>query len=140
MDNDFINNLVDFIGKHEGCKLKPYKCTSNKTTIGYGRNLDDRGITQKEAKYLLINDIESCIEDLNKNLYWWILHPVIVQKILVDMCFNLGINGLLEFKNSLSLIQNKQYLKASKELLKSKWASQVGNRATEISSLLATIE
>jgi lysozyme len=55
---------------------------------------------------------------------------------MIDMCFNLGIGGLLEFKNTLASIQSGDYQKASEQMLQSKWATQVGNRATELSEMM----
>ena len=65
---DFLvsdNKLVDMIQRHEGCKLMPYKCTAGKTTIGYGRNVEDTGISIEEADFMLTNDIECCRMDLS---------------------------------------------------------------------------
>ena len=53
---DFID-LMESLKSQEGLRCKPYKCTSGKLTIGYGRNLEDVGISQKEAEYLFENDV-----------------------------------------------------------------------------------
>ena len=50
--------LIDMLILHEGLELKPYQCTADKTTIGVGRNLSDVGITEEEAKFLLLNDLQ----------------------------------------------------------------------------------
>lgn len=125
---------------HEGLRLKPYKCTSNKLTIGYGRNIEDVGISIGEAEYLLENDIDRCIKDLNNNLTWFKLSNEWVQVILINMTYNMGINGLLTFKNSLKLLENKQYKQAGIELRKSKWYSQVKNRAEFLINILENIK
>ena len=49
--------VTEQIIRHEGFRNKPYKCTANKLTIGYGRNIEDNGITKTEASVLLKNDI-----------------------------------------------------------------------------------
>jgi len=122
--------------RHEGLRLKPYHCTSGKLTIGVGRNLDDVGIDRVEAILLLNNDIHKCEEDLDENIGWWRnLNPE-RQNVLIDMCFNLGINGLLKFKNTLALIECGKYKEAANAMLQSKWAFQVGNRAIELSKIM----
>ena len=57
-------NIKDFIIKHEGLKLKPYICPAGKITIGVGRNIEDNGISEDEAMYLLNNDIKRCKTEL----------------------------------------------------------------------------
>jgi len=136
-----VNKTVDIVSKqlrrHEGLKLKPYYCTAGKLTIGYGRNLDDVGITKEEAEYLLQNEIRSCIADLQKkipDIYNTVNH--VRQAVLVNMCYNLGITGLLKFKKTLASIQQGDYKLASEQMLQSLWAEQVGNRAKQLSELM----
>lgn len=131
-----IEKFKPMLKKHEGLRLKPYRCTAGKLTIGYGRNLDDRGITEEEADRLLHNDILLCSLQLDRDLPWWKYHPENVQMVLMDMCFNLGISGLLEFKRTLGYIRDQKYSAAAVEMLKSKWASQVGARAKELSVMI----
>lgn len=131
-----IETIKKMIRSHEGLRLHPYKCTANKTTIGYGRNLSDRGITVEEAEYLMSNDIKNCITQLDVLLPWWKVQPEIIQMVLLDMCYNIGINGLLEFKRTLGYIRDCKYIEASSEMLKSKWAKQVGNRADKLSKMV----
>ena len=50
--------MIRQLALHEGLRLKPYKCTSGALTIGYGRNLDARGITEAEAEMMLSHDID----------------------------------------------------------------------------------
>ncbi|MDD2650546.1 MAG: glycoside hydrolase family protein [Candidatus Cloacimonadales bacterium] len=123
--------------KHEGLMLKPYKCTAGALTIGVGRNLDAKGISKAEATYLLENDIKDCIKQVKTHLsdiFYRLSENR--QMVLVNMCFNLGINGLLQFKKTIALIRACEFEKASQEMLNSKWAKQVGNRAKELSNLM----
>ena len=53
-----MTELIEQLKRHEGIKLTPYKCTSDKLTIGVGRNLEDVGISEQEAEMLLQNDIQ----------------------------------------------------------------------------------
>jgi len=122
----------------EGLKLKPYRCTAGRLTIGVGRNLDDRGITEAEALTLLDNDIKAFWEELAAALPWLTQAPGPVQEALANMAFNLGLRGLLQFKASLALLEAGRFAEAADELLRSKWAGQVGARAERLAALLRT--
>lgn len=121
---------------HEGLKLKPYECPTGYITIGYGRNIQQNGITLAEAEMLLDNDIERVIKELEK----W---PSVFNELsenrkaaLIDMSYNLGFNKLFQFRNFLAALQKKDFDLAAKEMLDSKWAAQVGNRATVLASMM----
>jgi lysozyme len=123
---------------HEGERLKPYRCTAGKLTIGVGRNLEDRGITREEAAYLLANDITTEERELLRALPWVAQLDEVRQRVLLDMSFNLGLVGLLGFKNTLATIRAGDYSKAAAMMLDSRWASQVGQRAERLSRMMAT--
>ncbi len=122
----------------EGLRLKPYHCTAGKLTIGYGRNLEDRGITEAEAEYLLENDVSEIYEDLAE-IYDFFTHLSPMRKaVLIDMAYNLGLSGLNKFQNMIKAIDDNNYSKAASEMLDSRWASQVGDRAERLSKLMKT--
>ncbi len=123
---------------HEGERLKPYRCTAGKLTIGVGRNLEDRGITAEESAYLLANDISREERELLRALPWVAQLDEVRQRVLLDMSFNLGLSGLLLFKNTLATIRAGDYSKAAAMMLDSRWASQVGQRAERLSRMMAT--
>jgi len=122
--------------RDEGERLKPYKDTVGKLTIGVGRNLDDVGISKEESAVLLVNDIARVEAALDVSLPWWRTLSENRQRVLINMCFNMGINALLGFTNTLKLIKDARYNDAAVEMLKSKWASQVGDRALRLSDLM----
>ncbi|MEA3332723.1 MAG: sulfate adenylyltransferase subunit CysN [Pseudomonadota bacterium] len=125
--------------EHEGLKLKPYRCPAGKLTIGVGRNLEERGITEEEALYLLNNDISDAIEDLQKifvdNVEFEVL-PETVQRVLVDMRFNLGAAGFRSFKKMIKAIKEKDFERAALEMQDSKWFKQVGNRGKTLLAMM----
>lgn len=123
--------------KHEGLRLKPYVDTVGKLTIGIGRNLEDRGITEAEARYLLDNDINACINDL-LTLTWFPDLDPIRQRVFVDLCFNLGVKRLREFTKMLDAAAAQDWPRAAAELLTSKYATQVGQRAQTLAAMLRT--
>ena len=134
-----MSEITDMLIRHEGLRLKVYDDSVGIPTIGVGRNLKDRGITKDEALFLLSNDIKDFTDQLSNKLDWFDLQPDKVKLVLTDMAFNLGIAGLLSFKNTLEHIKNGEYQIASEEMLLSKWASQVGTRAIELSNILKSI-
>lgn len=131
-----IAKLKEQLIKDEGLKLKPYKCSAGKTTIGIGRNLDDVGITKEEAETLCFNDIMDVIKDLDIALPMWKTLSENRQLALANMCFNLGITRLLGFKNMLNAIRAGDFKLAAQEALDSDWEKQVGNRAVRVATML----
>lgn len=130
--------MVRQLRLHEGERLRPYRCTAGKLTIGVGRNLEDRGITAQESAYLLANDIAAEERELLRALPWVAKLDEVRQRVLLDMSFNMGIVGLLAFKRTLATIQAGDYQAAASMMLDSKWAGQVGQRAERLSRMMAT--
>ncbi|GAB1467413.1 hypothetical protein MASR2M64_00810 [Candidatus Cloacimonadota bacterium] len=137
MEATLLERIKEQLIRHEGLRLKPYRCTAGKLTIGIGRNLDDRGISQTEAYVLMENDIQNCEQQLVDKI------PEIYngldevrKSVLLNMCFNLGIGGLLGFNNTLAFIAAGDWERAANGMLASKWAKQVGIRAIELSELM----
>ena len=133
-----IEALKAHLIAREGLRLKPYKCPQGKLTLGVGRNIEDNGITTEEAMYLLTNDIHNTIEELENVFEDFPDLPVNAQLVLADMCFNLGLPTLLEFKKMLKAIEEEKWEEAGKQVLDSRYAKQVGERATYNAHLLET--
>ncbi len=133
-----VSNLIETLVKHEGLKLYPYRDTVGKLTIGVGRNLDDNGISKDEALVLLNNDIFQAQYICKKEFEFWPKLNEPRQDVMTMLVFNMGIARVKEFFNTLGAIENGDFEKASEELLRSKWAEQVGNRAKELAEILRT--
>lgn len=131
-----IPDLSTLLIRHEGMRLFVYNDSVGIPTIGVGRNLKDRGITEAEARYLLENDIKDFTKQLSDRFYWFDAAPDTVKMVLTNLCFNMGLAGLLTFTNTLEHIKNENYEAASIAMLDSKWAAQVGARAIELSIIL----
>ena len=126
--------------RDEGIILHAYEDSLGFLTIGIGRLIDKRqggGISVLEAEYLFANDLHKVKDELDKELPWWTTLSDARQRVVANMCFNLGIRELLSFKNTLAKIETGDYEGASKSMLKSKWATQVGARATRLSKMMA---
>jgi lysozyme len=128
--------LKALLVKEEGLRLKPYKDSRGNATIGVGRNLDAEGITEDEAKMLLDNDISAL----------WKLMPGLTpsfgslddtrQHVLISMAFNMGVGNLRLFTKMLAAIEARDFETAATEMLSSKWAKEVGDRAIELAAMM----
>ena len=134
------DRLKKLTKEFEGCRLKPYKCPAGKLTIGYGRNLDDVGISQAEADMMFERDFAKAEADARKicEEFGIDVNNLIEQRfyVLTDMCFNLGYGGLKKFKGMLTALKNGLYDDAANAMLDSLWAKQVGNTATKLAALM----
>ena len=131
----FESDLIEQIKKHEGLVLKPYKCPAGKFTIGYGHNLEDNGLSQSACEYILIEDIE----EAKRNLYAIFTRDFFDslsdnQKIaLIDMMFNLGISKFLTFKKFIKAVKERNWDKASAEIINSRAYQQNKHRYKKLS-------
>lgn len=130
-----FTKLKQSIIKFEGLKLKPYKCPAGKLTIGYGRNLEDNGISINEAIIMLENDLLNIKLELEDKLSVFNKLDNIRQNVLIEMAYNMGVPKLLRFKNTFRAIRlalekkesgnldgfNYWITESSKEMLNSKW-------------------
>lgn len=123
--------------RHEGMKLKPYFCPGGKLTIGVGRNIEDVGITESEAMIMLGNDITRIVMEARSNFPWYAELNDARQDVVLSMIFNLGLHGFMDFKKTIQAIACRDYDLASREMMDSLWASQVGKRAYELSRMMA---
>ena len=121
-------DVVDFIKEVEGLKLKPYKDKYGNLTIGYGRNLDDRGITEEEAEIMLYTDLAIAEYKLREIFIDYEYYPIELKIVLTSMMFNLGKKRFLTFKKFIEAIKEKDYKKALIELFNSKRAKQLLKR------------
>lgn len=142
----------------EGERLRVYRCTAGKLTIGVGRNLDDvgirpaeterlgiskttvirDGITAAQSAALLDGDLDEVERGLDRQLPWWRTLDPVRQRVIVNMAFNLGVPGLLKFRNTLALIRRGDYASAAVAMGQSRWADQVGDRAKRLQSMMKT--
>lgn len=130
------DTLMQELVRDEGVKLQPYRCTAGKLTIGVGRNIEDRGITNAEAMYLLNNDIAICESELTAVLPNWRELSDTRQRVLLNMVFNLGRARLMGFTKFLACLKMKDFAGAADQMMDSLWAKQVGQRAVRLRDML----
>jgi lysozyme len=137
MMNDSVDKLVKQLKKHEGIELKPYKCTSNKLTIGIGRNLEDVGISEHEAEFLLMNDLDTYMTAA-KSYNWYAGLNDARKAVIVNMLFNMGQTNFNKFLKMKQALDVGDHAEAGKQMLDSKWAKQVKGRSAELSKQMET--
>ena len=123
--------------RHEGLRLNIYECSNGFKTIGVGRNIQTNGINEDEAFLMLDNDIKNSAAEL-ESFSWWEDLDQVRKDCLINMVFNLGMPTFKKFKGMISAIENKNFELASLEMLDSRWANQVKNRAKELAEQMRT--
>jgi lysozyme len=125
--------LQKMIAVDEGLRLKPYKCTAGKLTIGYGHNLDDLGISQRVADLLLEEDAEiadtACYKIFGEQYENWSENRRLGW---LNLAFNLGHGRLLQFRNTIRAARIEDWQEVEKGLRASLWFKQVGTRAERV--------
>jgi len=132
--------VEEYIKRNEGLRLKPYKCSAGKLTIGYGRNIEDNGISLDEAEFLLSSDIRSVTEDIRRLIPDFDSLGLPQKTALIDMGFNLGITRLSRFKLMLKAVNARDFKTAAMELLDSNYANQLPNRSSKNAQLIQITE
>lgn len=130
-----MNSVEELIKLHEGRRLMPYVDSVGKITVGYGRNLTDRGISDSEAEILFQHDLD--MTKLYCQSYPWFgsLNDV-RQGVILDMVFNMGPNRFREFVQMIAALERSDYEDAARQMGNSLWAREVGNRSIIDAGLL----
>ena len=144
--------------RNEGVRLSVYRCSAGKLSIGVGRNLDDCGVSPAETRQLKItvasciahgntsaqcvalldNDIDRAAAGLDRALPWWRSLSDVRQRVLIDMCFNMGLGKLLGFRNTLADVRASHWSDAVSGMVASAWHRQVGGRALRLEAMMLT--
>ncbi len=129
------DKLRAMLVRQEGLRLRLYKDSVGKLTVGIGRNIEERGIREIEAYFMLDNDIAEAAAEASKLPCFAALDEV-RQDVLIDMIFNMGLPRVKGFVKMLGALADKDWQEASAQMLDSKWAMQVGNRARELAAMI----
>ncbi|RRW87918.1 glycoside hydrolase family protein [Pandoraea apista] len=121
----------------EGYRLRLYVDTVGKVSGGIGRNLTDKGLRPDEVDLMYANDISESEAWLDHNLPWWQSLDPVRQRVLMNMAFNMQ-GRLLEFRNFLAAVERHDWPVAKREMLDSRWAQEVGARATRLALMMET--
>ncbi|ABR91597.1 Hypothetical protein mma_2188 [Janthinobacterium sp. Marseille] len=135
--------LIRLLRGDEGEVLYAYEDHLSFLTIGIGRLIDKRkggGISKEESAYLLANDIMRFSSELDSKIPWWKSVGDARRGVLLSMAFQMGVDGLLGFKNTLEFIRAGRYEKAADGMMNSLWAKQTPERATRMAKQMRTDE
>jgi lysozyme len=133
-----LERLYSQLDTDEGRRKKAYRCTAGKLTIGVGRNLDDRGLRDDEIDLMLKNDVAEAVGECRRLFRVFDQLSSVRQEVLVNMMFNLGFARLSGFKRMRSALEEGNFAEASRQMLDSKWASDVGSRADRLAKAMRT--
>lgn len=129
------HTLSDELKRDEGFKSRVYQCTAGKLTVGFGHNLEDNDLSESVAEMQLNIDIMEIHEELS-NLQWYCELDDFRKRILINMAFNLGMNGLMKFRKMIDALIIKDYETAADEMVDSNWYHQVGQRSVRLVSMM----
>ena len=121
-----------------GLEIIPGSVVHGNPTLGVGRDLVSRGISDEETTYLLTNDIKNVTVGLDTCVPWWVGLDDVRQRVLINMGFNLGVQGLLTFKRFLAAMAQHDWPEAAVQMQDSKWFTEVGDRAVRLQQMVLT--
>ena len=133
-----MSKLLDLIKEHEGVVPHAYTDSRGYLTIGVGRLIDEKlggKLSDDEIDYLLTNDLNRCLEEA-ATYPWYAGMNDARQAVIISMLFNLGKPNFDKFQNMQAALLVGDNGLASREMLKSRWANQVGKRANELSEMM----
>ena len=123
----------------EGVKEYAYTDSEGYLTIGVGRLIDrTKGgkLSEDEIEYLLDNDIDRIQNQTIRAFHWYNDLNDVRQEVILNMVFNLGLNGFKNFKLMIKALERHDFTEASREMVDSKWSRQVGNRSLRLSEAM----
>lgn len=122
------------IKRHEGCRLTPYEDTEGILTVGYGRNLKDVPFTQAEVDFMFLTDFDRAVKGAESFAGYESLNMV-RKGVIIEMVFQMGRNGVYQFKKFWAAIDERDWQKAHDEMLDSQWNRQTPERAQELAEI-----
>ena len=135
------DTLFEDIKMEEGYRSSVYLDTLEKPTIGYGFLIDSLELQEDICQMILMRKLEKLIKTIKFNFKWFDDMPEKVQDVVINICYQLGVSGFSKFKKTIQFMKNKQWDKASVEMLDSKWArEQTPQRALRLSGTVKSVE
>ena len=140
MSFEVKDSLVDTIKEHEGYRNAVYMDTLGKPTIGYGFLIEALELEEDICDLILMRKLEKLVNTIRFKFNWFDDMPDKAQDVIINMCYQLGVNGFAKFSKTIQYFKNREWNLGSKEMLRSKWYMQTPNRAKELSETIKSIE
>ena len=134
-----MKDIIEQLKNHEGYKPTVYKCTAGVDTIGVGFAIKDLHLSEEVCDLILKEKLEVLEERFENKFDWFAESPVEVRNVMLNMAYQLGFSGFCKFKKTIALVEEREWEKASEEMLDSKWAKQTPNRANELSEIIKSL-
>ena len=131
-----MDSLIKSIEEHEGFVGNSYKDNLGFDTIGFGTKLP---LSKDESRLILQARLNKMIDDIKIRKTWFVRLPEEAQDIISEMAYQMGVNGVMNFKKMWEALHIADYIKASEEMMNSRWAIQTPNRAKKLSDKMRSI-
>lgn len=135
-----LEDTLKRIKKHEGFVTEVYKDPLGNDTVGYGFTIRDLRLPEGVSSTILRILVLDLTLRLHDRFVWFRSMPGVVQSVVVEMCYQLGVRGFSRFKKTIAHLKMKRWREASEEMLDSRWARQTPERARELSRIIASTE
>ena len=135
-----MKKLIQSIKENEGYVPSVYKDSLGIDTIGYGFAIKDLKLDEDVCDIILNRKLALLLERINNKFNWFKYMPPEIKDVVVEMCYQMGVYGFSCFKKTIAYLQDKQWEKASEEMLDSRWAIQTPNRAQKMSNIVKGFE
>ena len=131
-----MQDIINSIKAHEGYEPMVYQCTEGHDTIGVGFKVDDLFLSEKVCDLILEEKLNDLIPRIERKLSWFRYAQDEVKLVIVNMCYQMGLSGVLKFKRALAAMEIKNWEMAADEMLDSLWARQTSRRANELADII----
>ena len=146
LKTELFDQIKEDLVRHEGYVTEIYFCSEGYATFGIGHMVTEEDmeytwpvgtpVTDERILQCFHDDCMIAVEDATALVLSFASHPDNVQRVLVNMAFNLGRNRLGRFKNMLTAVNEGNYKKAADEMIDSRWYHQVGRRSKELVEIM----
>ncbi len=146
---NLIEQIKEDLVKHEGYVTEIYLCSEGYPTFGIGHMVTEQDmehtwpvgtpVTDERILQVFHDDCTAACTDTSALFLNFSSHPNDVQRVLVNMAFNLGRSRLGKFKNLITAVNEGNYSKAADEMVDSKWYRQVKRRGEELVEIMRNV-
>jgi len=145
-----MSQIIPLLNFEEGYREKPYIDSEGYPTVACGIKIGPKGAALSNYTFTVPRNVgDVWLESfVNTTIVKMNTNPAIVsalkacngprRDILISMAYQMGVNGLAEFKNTLAMIADGNFSGAANGMLTSLWAKQTPNRAKRHAEVMRT--